>query len=97
MPKELMDPNQNRQTRKLWKTCIRTCSRYEHMLHKQARINKMNNHLEQFPPRDNGTSQVKLTEDKLMDIVENAVPKSWQGGMRRQRFDCTAKGQAKFI
>eukprot|EP00957_Ditylum_brightwellii_P032760 2483711-Ditylum_brightwellii.AAC.1 len=25
------------------------------------------------------TPQVKLAEDKLMDILENAVPKSWQG------------------
>eukprot|EP00957_Ditylum_brightwellii_P111458 8501147-Ditylum_brightwellii.AAC.1 len=32
-----------------------------------------------------------------MDILKDAVPKSWQGGMRRQRFDCATKGQAKFI
>eukprot|EP00957_Ditylum_brightwellii_P102413 7806321-Ditylum_brightwellii.AAC.1 len=57
----------------------------------------MNDRLEQFPPRDNVTPQVKLAEDKLMDIIENAVPKSWQGEMRRQRFDCTAKGQAEII
>eukprot|EP00957_Ditylum_brightwellii_P126296 9629090-Ditylum_brightwellii.AAC.1 len=57
----------------------------------------MNDWLEQFPPRDDGTPQVKLTEDKLMDILENAVLKSWQGEMRRQHFDCAAKGQAKFI
>eukprot|EP00957_Ditylum_brightwellii_P193198 14710726-Ditylum_brightwellii.AAC.1 len=57
----------------------------------------MNDRLEQFPPRDNGTPQVNLAEDKLMDILENAVPKSWQGEMSRQRFDCTAKGQVKFI
>eukprot|EP00957_Ditylum_brightwellii_P115759 8830553-Ditylum_brightwellii.AAC.1 len=36
-------------------------------------------------------------EDKLMDILENTVPKSCQGEMCRQRFNCTAKGQAKFI
>eukprot|EP00957_Ditylum_brightwellii_P013282 1002146-Ditylum_brightwellii.AAC.1 len=52
-----------------------------------AHANKMNNHLEQFLPRDNGTPQVKLAEDKLMDILENAVPKSWQGEICRQRFD----------
>eukprot|EP00957_Ditylum_brightwellii_P176689 13457438-Ditylum_brightwellii.AAC.1 len=57
----------------------------------------MNDHLEQFPPRDNRTPQVKLAEDKLMDINENAVPRSWQEEMRRQRFNCASKGQAKFI
>eukprot|EP00957_Ditylum_brightwellii_P133862 10207315-Ditylum_brightwellii.AAC.1 len=57
----------------------------------------MNDCLEQFPFRDNRTSQVKLAEDKLMDILENKVPKSWQGQMHRQRFNCAAKGQAKFI
>eukprot|EP00957_Ditylum_brightwellii_P027894 2107564-Ditylum_brightwellii.AAC.1 len=62
-----------------------------------ACFNKMNDHLEQFPPRDDQTPQVKLAKDKLMDILENAVPKAWQGEMRRQRFDCAAKGQAKFI
>eukprot|EP00957_Ditylum_brightwellii_P098651 7515017-Ditylum_brightwellii.AAC.1 len=62
-----------------------------------ACVNEMNGCLEQFLPRDNRTPQVKLVEDKLMDIFENAVPKSWQGGMHRQRFDCTTKGQAKLI
>eukprot|EP00957_Ditylum_brightwellii_P023501 1773311-Ditylum_brightwellii.AAC.1 len=62
-----------------------------------AGVNKMNDHQEQFPPRDDRTPQVKLAEDKLMDILENTVPKSWQGEMCRQRFDCVAKGQAKFI
>eukprot|EP00957_Ditylum_brightwellii_P211490 15366226-Ditylum_brightwellii.AAC.1 len=60
-------------------------------------VNKMNNHLEQFLPRDNRSPQVKLVEDELMDILENAVPKSWQGEMHRQRFDCASKGQTKFI
>eukprot|EP00957_Ditylum_brightwellii_P022129 1669621-Ditylum_brightwellii.AAC.2 len=32
-----------------------------------------------------------------MDILENAIPKSWQGEMHRQRFDFVAKGHAKFI
>eukprot|EP00957_Ditylum_brightwellii_P178896 13626919-Ditylum_brightwellii.AAC.1 len=32
-----------------------------------------------------------------MDILENAVPKSWQREMHRQRFDCAAEGQATFI
>eukprot|EP00957_Ditylum_brightwellii_P035330 2679832-Ditylum_brightwellii.AAC.1 len=61
------------------------------------RVNKINYHLEQFLPRDNRTPQVKLAEDKLMDIIENAVPKSWQWEMHQQKFNCTAKGQAKFI
>eukprot|EP00957_Ditylum_brightwellii_P150646 11470011-Ditylum_brightwellii.AAC.1 len=62
-----------------------------------ASVNEMNNYLEQFPPRDNVTPQAKLAEDKLMDILEKVVPKSWQGERLRQRFDCTAKVQAKFI
>eukprot|EP00957_Ditylum_brightwellii_P199006 15169745-Ditylum_brightwellii.AAC.1 len=62
-----------------------------------ACINEMNDWLEQFLPRDNGTPQVKLAEDESMDILENAVPQSWQGEIRRQQFDCAAKGQAKFI
>eukprot|EP00957_Ditylum_brightwellii_P086918 6615759-Ditylum_brightwellii.AAC.1 len=62
-----------------------------------ACVNKMNNWLEQFPPREDGTPQVKLVEDKLMDILENAVPKSWQEEMHRQKFDCVAKGQTEFI
>eukprot|EP00957_Ditylum_brightwellii_P024251 1829329-Ditylum_brightwellii.AAC.1 len=57
----------------------------------------MNGQLEQFPPRDDGTPQVKLVEDKLIDILENSVPKSWQGGMHRQMFDCIATREAKFI
>eukprot|EP00957_Ditylum_brightwellii_P042654 3229996-Ditylum_brightwellii.AAC.1 len=32
-----------------------------------------------------------------MDILENAVPKSLQGEMCRQRFDCMSEGQVKFI
>eukprot|EP00957_Ditylum_brightwellii_P130599 9962532-Ditylum_brightwellii.AAC.1 len=32
-----------------------------------------------------------------MDILENAMPKLWQEEMRRQHFDCAAKGQAKSI
>eukprot|EP00957_Ditylum_brightwellii_P028115 2122694-Ditylum_brightwellii.AAC.1 len=39
-----------------------------------ACVNEMNGRLEQFLPRDNRTPQVKLVEDKLMDILENAVP-----------------------
>eukprot|EP00957_Ditylum_brightwellii_P138117 10528441-Ditylum_brightwellii.AAC.1 len=57
----------------------------------------MNDQLESFLPGDNRTPQVKLVEDNLMDILENAIIKSWQGEMCRQRFDCVAKGQAKFI
>eukprot|EP00957_Ditylum_brightwellii_P046654 3540719-Ditylum_brightwellii.AAC.1 len=32
-----------------------------------------------------------------MDILENTVPKPWQEEIHRQRFDCTAKGQANSI
>eukprot|EP00957_Ditylum_brightwellii_P194773 14835882-Ditylum_brightwellii.AAC.1 len=47
-------------------------------------INKMNGRLEQFPPRDNRTPQVKLIENKLIVILKNAVPKSWQREIHRQ-------------
>eukprot|EP00957_Ditylum_brightwellii_P009938 749475-Ditylum_brightwellii.AAC.1 len=60
-------------------------------------VNKITERLTQFPPRDDGTSQEKLADNKLMDILESAMPKSWQEEMWRQYFDCTAKGQAKFI
>eukprot|EP00957_Ditylum_brightwellii_P053791 4075107-Ditylum_brightwellii.AAC.1 len=43
-----------------------------------ARVNEINNWLEQFPPRDGGTTPVKLADAKLKDIPENAKPKSWQ-------------------
>eukprot|EP00957_Ditylum_brightwellii_P167256 12732284-Ditylum_brightwellii.AAC.1 len=36
-------------------------------------------------------------DNELMDILENAIPKSWQGEMCRQHFDFVVKGQAKFI
>eukprot|EP00957_Ditylum_brightwellii_P156439 11906360-Ditylum_brightwellii.AAC.1 len=62
-----------------------------------ACVNKINNGLEQFLPRDNGTPQVKLADNELMDILKNAVPKSLQKEMCRQHFDCMAEDQAKFI
>eukprot|EP00957_Ditylum_brightwellii_P028354 2141269-Ditylum_brightwellii.AAC.1 len=40
-----------------------------------ARINKINDWLEQFLPRDDRTPQVKLADNKLMDILKNAMPK----------------------
>eukprot|EP00957_Ditylum_brightwellii_P070962 5392479-Ditylum_brightwellii.AAC.1 len=48
-----------------------------------AHVNKMNSCLEQFPPRNDRTPQATLAEDKLMDILENTVPKSWQGEIHR--------------
>eukprot|EP00957_Ditylum_brightwellii_P206400 15348253-Ditylum_brightwellii.AAC.2 len=42
-----------------------------------ARVNKINKRLAQFLPRDDGTPQEKLADDKIMDILENAMPKSW--------------------
>eukprot|EP00957_Ditylum_brightwellii_P070616 5365636-Ditylum_brightwellii.AAC.2 len=62
-----------------------------------ARIHKINDQIEQFLTRDNMTPQVKLADDKLMDIMENKIPKLWQADMCRQCFDCAAEGQAKFI
>eukprot|EP00957_Ditylum_brightwellii_P035643 2702360-Ditylum_brightwellii.AAC.1 len=41
------------------------------------KVNKINNQLEQFPPRDDGNPQVKLADNKLMDILESAMPKLW--------------------
>eukprot|EP00957_Ditylum_brightwellii_P151678 11550735-Ditylum_brightwellii.AAC.1 len=62
-----------------------------------AQIKESNDWLEQFPPRDDGTPQVKLADERLMDILESAMLMSWQAEMQRQHFNCTAKGQAKFI
>eukprot|EP00957_Ditylum_brightwellii_P061731 4684326-Ditylum_brightwellii.AAC.1 len=62
-----------------------------------AHVNTINKRLAQFPPRDDRTPQEKLVNNKIMDILENAIPKSWQEEMWRQCFDCVAKGQAKFI
>eukprot|EP00957_Ditylum_brightwellii_P022626 1706627-Ditylum_brightwellii.AAC.2 len=57
----------------------------------------INKRLAQFPPRDNRTFQEKLADNKLMDILENAMPKSWQEEMQRQCFDCVADRQSKSI
>eukprot|EP00957_Ditylum_brightwellii_P092622 7053110-Ditylum_brightwellii.AAC.2 len=62
-----------------------------------AQVNKINDWLEQFLPRDNGTPQFKLADSKLMDILKNTMPKFWKAEMHRQHFNCTAKGQANFI
>eukprot|EP00957_Ditylum_brightwellii_P141253 10762028-Ditylum_brightwellii.AAC.1 len=53
----------------------------------------MNDQLAQFPPRDDRTHKEKLVNDKTMDILEAAMPKSWHENMRHQRFNCAAKGQ----
>eukprot|EP00957_Ditylum_brightwellii_P144634 11018077-Ditylum_brightwellii.AAC.1 len=62
-----------------------------------ALVNKINKRIAQFPPRDDRTPQENLADDELMDILENVMPKSWQEEICKQHFDCTAKGQAKFI
>eukprot|EP00957_Ditylum_brightwellii_P041533 3145446-Ditylum_brightwellii.AAC.1 len=62
-----------------------------------ARFNKINDQLEQFLPRNDGTPQVKLAGSKLMDVLENAMPKSWKAKICRQHFNCAAKVQAEFI
>eukprot|EP00957_Ditylum_brightwellii_P153574 11688373-Ditylum_brightwellii.AAC.1 len=36
-------------------------------------------------------------DNKIMDIIKNVMPMSWQEEMQRQYFDCAAKGQAEFI
>eukprot|EP00957_Ditylum_brightwellii_P062205 4720726-Ditylum_brightwellii.AAC.1 len=41
-------------------------------------VNKINDWLEQFLPTNNGTPQVRLADEKLMDIVKNTMPKAWQ-------------------
>eukprot|EP00957_Ditylum_brightwellii_P046877 3557794-Ditylum_brightwellii.AAC.1 len=62
-----------------------------------ARVNKINEWLALFLPRDDTTPQVKLDDDKIMDILEITLPKDWHDKMRHQMFDCAAKGQATFI
>eukprot|EP00957_Ditylum_brightwellii_P129736 9896523-Ditylum_brightwellii.AAC.1 len=48
---------------------------------------------QQFLPRDGRTLQVTLAEDNLMEILENVVPKSWQGEMCGQRVAGSAKAK----
>eukprot|EP00957_Ditylum_brightwellii_P050062 3794803-Ditylum_brightwellii.AAC.1 len=62
-----------------------------------ACINSINDQLEQVPPREARTLQVKLVNDNLMDIIESTMPKSWQGEVNRQCFDCMAERQVNFI
>eukprot|EP00957_Ditylum_brightwellii_P073160 5561280-Ditylum_brightwellii.AAC.1 len=47
----------------------------------------MNDWLEQFPPRDNGSSQVKLAEGKSMDILGNTplVARPTKAGQEGQK------------
>eukprot|EP00957_Ditylum_brightwellii_P148638 11316490-Ditylum_brightwellii.AAC.1 len=42
-----------------------------------AQVNKINDRLAQFPPRDDRNPQEKLANDKIMDILENVMPKLW--------------------
>eukprot|EP00957_Ditylum_brightwellii_P116877 8915445-Ditylum_brightwellii.AAC.1 len=60
-------------------------------------VNKINKRLMQFSPRDDMTPQQKLADDKIMDILENAMSKTWQEEMQRKRFNCVLKGQEDFI
>eukprot|EP00957_Ditylum_brightwellii_P062705 4758900-Ditylum_brightwellii.AAC.1 len=58
-----------------------------------ARVNKSNDQLEQFPPRDDRTPQVKLAGKKLMDILENAMPKSQSQKGRATTTSATGSNQ----
>eukprot|EP00957_Ditylum_brightwellii_P021850 1648251-Ditylum_brightwellii.AAC.1 len=62
-----------------------------------ACVDEINKRLPQFPPRDDRTPQKKLANNKPMDILESAMPKSWQEEIYRQHFDCLTKRHAKFI
>jgi len=49
-----------------------------------ARVQEINNYLSQFPPF--GAAQI-LPEDEVLDILETAVPVSWQKEFVRSGFD----------
>eukprot|EP00957_Ditylum_brightwellii_P059731 4534676-Ditylum_brightwellii.AAC.1 len=55
-------------------------------------VNEISKQLVQFQLRNDRTPQQKLTDDEIMDILENAMPNVWQEEMWRLIFDCTAKG-----
>eukprot|EP00957_Ditylum_brightwellii_P005733 437296-Ditylum_brightwellii.AAC.1 len=50
-----------------------------------ARVNKINDWLEKFPPRDGKTPQIKLVDDKLMDFMRNEMPNCWSPQSNRPR------------
>eukprot|EP00957_Ditylum_brightwellii_P192898 14687466-Ditylum_brightwellii.AAC.1 len=57
----------------------------------------MNDQLAQFLSRDDRNPKEKIANDKIMDIFDDAMPKSWQEEIRHQRFNCMAEVQAEFI
>ena len=52
-----------------------------------SRIQELNNYLPSFPPSASETVPAKLPDDKLKEIVYNALPSSWQVAMTTQGFD----------
>ena len=59
-----------------------------------ARVQEINNHLDQFPPFAVGQT---LPEDEVLDILESAVPNSWQKEFVRLGFDPMENDIKEFI
>jgi hypothetical protein len=59
-----------------------------------ARVAEMNEYLSQFPPFDNDQS---LTNEEIVDILEFAVPNSWQKSMVLQGFDPLIHTVSEFV
>ena len=58
-----------------------------------ARLVEMNEQLESFP---NADKDDKLDLDKLKEILEFALPKTWQVHMTLSQFVCDEKPPRKF-
>eukprot|EP00957_Ditylum_brightwellii_P194427 14807331-Ditylum_brightwellii.AAC.1 len=68
------------QTRYMWRCLYKPSDMNVHQF--VAQINKINDCITQFPPKDNSSPQEKLPNDEIMDILEAAMHK---------------KGQSKFV
>lgn len=49
-----------------------------------ARLSELNQYLKQFPPFEDNQ---ELDEDEIIDIVEHAIPRSWQDNIVLQGYD----------
>ena len=59
-----------------------------------ARINEINEYLAFFPPFE---ADSKMPEDEILDILETAIPSSWQTQMMLQGFDFMEHDLNEFI
>jgi hypothetical protein len=59
-----------------------------------ARVNELNEYLKQFPPYDDDQ---ELAEEEILDILEFAVPNTWQKNMVLQGFDPLMHTSSDFV